>query len=138
MNFFIEYHRRKEHYELLAAEEACVSAEALEEEGIVKKKAPRITEFRSTQRFQSMWQGLHAGQQGLWFLAASAGRSYLDPDKLGPSTEAMADRLCARAVLATFHGDWGFHLPEVQDLLASKLPHHLWPEKLRGIPYFKE
>jgi hypothetical protein len=138
MNFFIAYHRRKEYYEMRAAEDKCISEEALEEEGVVRKRPPLIIEFRNTQRFQTMWQDLHAGQQALWFLAASEGRSYLDPELLGPSTEAIADRLCSRAVLATFHGDWGFHLPEVQDLLASNLPHDMWPDKLRQIPFYKD
>lgn len=138
MNYFIEYHRRREFYEMQAAEAEAMDMDGMEEEGVQKKSVPIIIEFRSTARFQNMWQSLHAGQQGLWFLAAAEGRSYLDPDRVGPSTDLFADRLCSRACLATFHGDWGFHLPEVQDFMATKLPQCQWPEKLRGLSYFKD
>ena len=104
----------------------------------MKKKPPLIIEFCNPQRFQTLLQELRARHQALWFLAASDARCYWDSELLRPSMEVVADRLCSKACLATCHGDWEFHLPEVQNLLDSKLSRDMWTEMLWQITFYED
>jgi hypothetical protein len=117
MNFFIDYNRRKEHYDMIGKQEALYKMQAEDLEAAPEQAQPHIIEFKCTRRFQDMWANLSAADKAMWIVAAHEGRSLMNPELCGPSTEGVADRQSTRAALATFHGDWGFHLPEVQALM---------------------
>ena len=98
---------------------------------------------------RDMWYGLHRGERAMWMACAILGKAAITVPSIddsipvydlphGITTEDIQEGKRIRGILLTYHGQWGYELPDIVRALDRGIEGDELTDILAGHPYYKE
>ena len=98
---------------------------------------------------REMWHGLHRGERAMWIACAIVGKTAIILPRLdesipvytlphGITTEDIQEGKRVRGIMLTYHGEWGYDLPDIAKAIDAGIVGDELTAILEGHPYYTE